>query len=625
MRLIDQDKGTFAVSRRASQSPRTARIAGVTGLLALSLAAGAVPAGPAHAIAGGSPAAAGAYTFVAKVDVADVRSCTGALIDPRWVVTAASCFADAPGQAVPAGPPKQATTVTIGRADLSSSAGHVLNVLRLVPHPDRNLILAKLATRITDVAPIKIGTTAPATGDVLRVAAYGRTATEWVPDLLHTAPFAVQNVAATTFDIVGQDSAHASTCKGDSGGPAFRESNGAVELVGLNSSSWQRGCYGSIETREGTTETRIDDIGGWIKENIRERLGGAGTDLLGTDLNGDSTSDVALTGGQGWNTLPVALSKGDGSFGVTNTPIGNWGVWASAPGVQVLAGDFNGDGRSDLALTGGNGWNTLPVALSKGDGSFTVTNAPITSFASWTTIAGTKVLTGDYNGDGRTDLAVTGGNGWDTLPVALSKGDGSFDVTNIFIGNWAVWVRGAGAKLLTGDYNGDGRTDLALTGGNGWNTLPVALSKGDGSFTVTNTPITSFASWTTNAGTKVLTGDYNGDGRTDHAVTGGNGWNTLPVALSKGDGSFTVTNTPITSFASWTTIANVKVLTGDYNGDGRTDHAVVGGHGWNTLPVAMSKGDGSFTVTNAQIGPDMNNWSNVSRAVVVSTAGTSPR
>ncbi len=334
------------------------------------------------------------------------------------------------------------------------------------------------------------------------------------------------------------------------------------------------------------------------------------------DFNKDGRSDVALTGVSGWNTLPVALSNGNGAFSVVNGYVGDFASWAATPGVRVVNGDFNGDGRSDVALTGGSGWNTLPVATSNGNGTFTVTNTFIGDFASWAATPSAKVQVGDFNNDGRSDIALTGVAGWNTLPVAFSNGNGSFAVTNTFIGDFASWAAGGGVKIQTGDVNGDGRSDVALTGGSGWNTLPVAFSNGNGSFAVTNTFIGDYASWAATPSAKVQVGDFNNDGRTDLALTGVAGWNTLPVAFSNGNGSFAVTNTFIGDFASWAATGNVKISARDVNGDGRTDVALTGGAGWNTLPVAFSNGNGSFGVTNTFIG-DFASWAATPNVKVV--------
>ncbi len=369
------------------------------------------------------------------------------------------------------------------------------------------------------------------------------------------------------------------------------------------------------------------------------------------------TTDIALTGPAGWTTLPVASSIGDGNFRVTNHPIVGFAGWASDPQAVKLTGDFNGDGWGDIALTGPAGWNTLPVAYSQGDGKFRVINAFVgaiaieasdpqaakltgdfdgdgrtdiavvgassgaislarpnadggfygsswiySDFTSWASNPQVVKLTGDFNGDGKTDIALTGGAGWNTLPVAFSNGDGTFHVTNLPVGTFASLASNTQAAKLTGDFNGDGRTDIALTGGAGWGWLPVAFSNGDGTFNISYSPAGWFPSWASDPQATKLTGDFNGDGRTDIALTGGASWNSLPIAFSNGNGTFYVTNFDVGGFASWASDPQAVKLTGDFNGDGRTDIALTGPGYWNTLPVAFSNGNGYFTVTNKDVG-----------------------
>jgi hypothetical protein len=237
------------------------------GLLAATVVAtGLVATAPAQAIGGGTPAADGAYTFVAKLDIGGVRSCTGALISPEWVLTSNSCF---PENGQLGGTPKAATTVTVGRTDLTKPGGRVVAVTDLIPRTDRDVVLARLASPVTDVTPLALGTTPAAVDDVLRIAGFGRTSTEWVPDRLHTATVSVRSSTATTLAVSGREPATATTCKGDSGGPAFRETGGAPQLVALHLGSWQNGCFGETETRQGTSETRVDDLSGWIAPYLR--------------------------------------------------------------------------------------------------------------------------------------------------------------------------------------------------------------------------------------------------------------------------------------------------------------------------------------------------------------------
>ena len=85
-------------------------------------------------------------------------------------------------------------------------------------------------------------------------------------------------------------------------------------------------------------------------------------------------------------SIPVAFANGDGTWNVTNGPVADFITsWASAPGVRVVAGDFNGNGLTDLALVRQTpGWGSIPVAFANGDGTWNITNGPVADFiTSW--------------------------------------------------------------------------------------------------------------------------------------------------------------------------------------------------------------------------------------------------
>ena len=171
------------------------------------------------------------------------------------------------------------------------------------------------------------------------------------------------------------------------------------------------------------------------------------------------------------------------------------------------------------------------MAFSNGDGTFNVTNAALANFPGWTALAGAKIFVGDFNGDGKTDIGVTGVAGWGSVPLAFSNGDGTFTVTNGPAADFAWLAALSGEKIVVGDFNADGKVDVAATGDPSDSaTLPVIFSRGDGTFYPTNQPIMSFAYWDTL--TLPLAGDFNGDGRMDMALTGVTGWGSVPVAFS---------------------------------------------------------------------------------------------
>ena len=318
--------------------------------------------------------------------------------------------------------------------------------------------------------------------------------------------------------------------------------------------------------------------------------------LIDGDFNGDGRTDLALVRRTaGWSTsVPVALSNGDGSFTVTNRNAGSFASWASTYGVSLVDGDFNGDGRTDLALVRRTaGWSSVPVALSNGDGSFTITNRNVGDFAAWASTNAVSLIDGDFNGDGRTDLALVRRTaGWRSVPVALSNGDGSFSLQNDYAPDLASLVQPSGVNIVDGDFNGDGRTDLALVRTtSGWSSVPVAFAKSGGGFEVENLPASDFAAWARAGDVRVRSGDFNGDGLTDLALVRRTaGWSSVPVAESNGDGSFTVTNRGVGSFASWASTSGVQIISGDYDGDQRTDLSLVRrASGWGSVPIAFAR------------------------------------
>jgi len=275
------------------------------------------------------------------------------------------------------------------------------------------------------------------------------------------------------------------------------------------------------------------------------------------DFNGDGKLDLAI-GNLSSATVSILLGNGDGTFGAKNDFV------TGTDPRSIAVGDFNGDGKLDLVVAN-NVSGTVSILLGNGDGTF----APKMDFP--VGVRPRSVVVGDFNGDGKLDLAVANHDS-NTVSILLGNGDGTFAPKMDFhAGVTPFWI-------TTADFNGDGKLDLAVAN-LGTNSISVLLGNGDGTFG----PLRSV-----DVGPQpmsVATGDFNGDGKADLAVTNEavNTENqTVSILLGNGDGTFA----PQMTFS--TDSIALSIGAADFNGDGKTDLAVLNGG------IMLGNGDGTF-------------------------------
>ena len=312
--------------------------------------------------------------------------------------------------------------------------------------------------------------------------------------------------------------------------------------------------------------------------------------LTVTGLNPTTTS-IAATGNPGNYTLTATvvghgLTELSGSVSFVDTSDGNFvlgtatlgaskvaqiftpnGAYAAGDNsIAVAVGDFNGDGRPDLAVVNA-GDNNVTVLLGQGGGTFNI----LKSYA--TGLNPISVAVGDFDSDGNLDLAVVN-QGGNTVSVLLGDGKGGFTTK----GTPAATGKNPDS-VAVGDFNGDGVADLAVTN-NQDNTVSVLLGNGDGTFKTLATPKTGPNP------EAVAVGDFNGDGEPDLAVVNG-GDDSITILLNDGNGSFTPKG-PYPDGGS-----SVAIAIGDFDGDGVQDLAVANQLG-NAVSVLLGNGDGTF-------------------------------
>ena len=268
------------------------------------------------------------------------------------------------------------------------------------------------------------------------------------------------------------------------------------------------------------------------------------------------------------DTVAVFLGNGDGTFGAaTSFPTGHLPIAAAA-------GDFRNNGQIDLAVVdqvcnvSNCGPGAISVLLGNGNGTFqNHVDYPVR-------VDPLALAIGDFNGDGKLDLAVVN-QASNTVSILLGNGDGTFKSAMDFA------TGSSPTAVTTGDFNGDGKLDLAVAADTQFSIL---LGNGDGTFQ----PHVDYPAGATLV--SIVSADFNGDSRADLAVGTANP--VVSVFLGHGDGTFAPrADYPSGASAQGEGFGIVHVS--DFNGDGIPDLAV--GLQYSTdAAILLGNGDGTF-------------------------------
>ncbi|MBM7863507.1 trypsin-like serine protease [Lentzea nigeriaca] len=521
---------------------------------------------PSTRIVGGNVSPTNAYPWMVSISRPGVFDhwCGGTLIDPNWVLTAAHCVS---------GLTAANFSTLIGQTRISGgSGGDVRTVAEIRVHPQYtsasgsgfDVALMRLSSASTK-APLQIATSAERDtwmpNATVRTMGWGATSEGGAgsndlrevdvpvqPDSTMSSAAAYGSTfKADTMLGAGPLAGGKDSCQGDSGGPLLAGTARGWRQVGIV--SWGTGC---ARPNKPGVYTRIGDqsTNDWVRSNIPGSFADGFASKSG-DFNGDGRDDiVTFTRGSSADVY-VALSNGSSFVGTAV----KWHDWFAAYDEVPLVGDFNGDGKDDIATFTRGSTADVYVALSTGS-SFVGTAV---KWHDWFAAYNEIPAVGDFNGDGKDDIATFTRGGSADVYVALSNGS-SFVGTAV---KWHDWFAAYNEIPLVGDFNGDGKADIATFTRDGSADVYVALSNGS-SFVGT---AVKWHDWFAAGAEFPAVGDFNGDGKDDIATFTRGTSADVYVATSNGS-SFVGT---AVKWHDWFAAYSEIPGTGDFNGDGKDD------------------------------------------------------
>ena len=285
--------------------------------------------------------------------------------------------------------------------------------------------------------------------------------------------------------------------------------------------------------------------------------GGAPHDICYGDFNGDGKMDLATANfGSGDTSVFINMSSGPGDISFAEQVRFNAGRYSRG----VTAGDFDGDGKTDLAVAN---YYTDDVSVLLNTSTLNETTfADKIDFNSGN--GSTDVTIGDFNGDGKTDLAVSNSSRRRSNKVSILLNDSSSPGHISFEPKRDFSTARGPYGICFGDFDGDGQTDLA-TANTAADSISVIRNTSSGS----NLSFDDHITYSTgDYPFGICAGDFDGNGRTDLAVANYYSDN-ISLFLNTSPGIGTISFADQNNFA--TAIGPHGISLGDFDGDGKTD------------------------------------------------------
>jgi hypothetical protein len=262
--------------------------------------------------------------------------------------------------------------------------------------------------------------------------------------------------------------------------------------------------------------------------------------------------------------------------------------------LKCYAGDFNGDGKSDLLVHTGN---SIQIYRSNGSQLDLVFSAVGSVPGSWQFQRDDQFFIGDFNGDGKDEVVVYNSTNWVMKYLGLLVSDGANGLRLIvrYDDSMPGWQFNKSDCFYVADFNGDGKKDLYVFNGIDWSMPYLGMLQSSGSgFSLVKRYDSTLPGWQMAKNDRHYVGDFTGDGKQDLWVFNGTNWSIPYLGMLRSDGAaLSMSQRYDNTLPNWQMKANDQHYIGDFNGDGKADLYIFNGADWSMAYLGMLRSNGT--------------------------------